>query len=111
MCGLVGDGGAGGGEGPYLEGCEPHEPVEAVVVGGDEAWPSPQVAWLALELVVLPHGVRCAGVGAGRALQDDLCPLPGDAAEETESVWAGPWVITEGRRHLSTPLPTLVRSG
>lgn len=78
-----------GRRGPYLEGCEPHEPVEAVVVGGDEAWPSPQVTRLALELIVLPHGVRSAGVGAGRALQDDLCSLPGDAVGETKSGWAG----------------------
>lgn len=71
--------------GAYLEGCEPHEPVEAVVVGGDEARPPPEVARLALELVVLPHSVWCTGVGAGRALQDDLRALPGDAVGETES--------------------------
>lgn len=75
------------------------------MVGGDEAWPSPQVTWLALELVVLPHGVRCAGVGAGRALQDDLCPLPGDAVEETESAWAGPGQSQVGWWRLSTWLP------
>lgn len=65
--------------GPYLEGCKPHEPVQAVVVWGDEARPPPRVTRLALELIVLPHGVRRTGVGAGRALQDDLCALLGDA--------------------------------
>lgn len=59
------------------------------MVGGDEARPSPQVTRLALELVVLPHSVRSAGVGAGRALQDDLCSLPGDAVGETKSGRAG----------------------
>lgn len=92
---------AGGGERPYLEGSEPHEPVEAVVVRGDEAWPSPQVARLALELVVLPHSLWCTGVGAGRALQDDLCALLGDAVGETESGLAG----------LSTQLPAPSRPG
>jgi len=52
-----------------------------VVVGGDEAWPPPWVTRLALELVVLPHGVRRAGVGASCALQDDLRALLGDAPE------------------------------
>lgn len=75
----------GGKERAHLEGREPHEPVEAVVVGGDEARPPPQVARLALEFVVLPHGVRRAGVGAGRALQDDLRALLGDAVGEAES--------------------------
>ena len=39
----------------YLEGSEPHEPVEAVVVGGDGAGTAASGAWLALELNLLPH--------------------------------------------------------
>lgn len=65
--------------GPHLEGGEPHKPIQAVVVRGDEAWPPLQVTGLALELVVLPLGVWRAGIGAGGALQDDLRAFLGDA--------------------------------
>lgn len=80
----------------HLESRRPHEPVQAVVVGGDEAGPPPRVAGLALELVVLPHGARRAGVGAGRALKDDLHTLPGDA--EGGRVRAPPTTAAEPQR-------------
>lgn len=65
----------------YLEGREPHQPVQAVVVGGDEAWPSPQVPRLALEVKLLPDSSGVVGVWAGCSLKDDFSSLLGDAAE------------------------------
>lgn len=89
--------------GPHLEGGEPHKPVQAVVVRGDEAWPPLQVTGLALELVVLPLGVWCAGIGAGGALQDDFRAFLGDAG------WGG----DQSGLHLPTltPTPDLSRPG
>ena len=39
---------------PYLKSCEPHEPVETVVIGRDDTWPSVHTPRLTLELNFLP---------------------------------------------------------
>ena len=68
----------------YLESCEPHQPVQAVVVWRDKAWPPPEVSWLTLELIVLPHCVGSTGIRAGCALQDHLSPFLGDTGGDEE---------------------------
>lgn len=61
----------------YLEGCKPHEPVEAVVVGGYDARTTASGSWFALELNLLPHSQLT--ISSQRAVvgpfQYDLCPL------------------------------------
>lgn len=61
----------------YLEGSKPHQPVQAVVVGADEAWPPFQVPRLAFEVKLLPDSSRVIGIQAGCPLKDDLCSLLG----------------------------------
>jgi hypothetical protein len=67
--------------GLYLEGSEPHEPVEPVVVGGDEAGASGQVPWLTQELVLLPHSLWVLRVLIHSTLQNHLSPLLSDTAQ------------------------------
>lgn len=50
-----GRGGPGNEAMMYLKGSEPHEPVEAVVVGGYGAGTTASGAWFALELNLLPY--------------------------------------------------------
>lgn len=68
----------------YLEGGEPHEPVQAVVVRRHEARPPVHVPGLTHELVLFPHRSRVLGIRAQSALENHLSALLSDAAEERE---------------------------
>lgn len=68
----------------HLEGSEPHEPVQPVVVGRYEAGPSVHISWLTPELVLLPNRLRVFGIWAQSSLEDHLRPFFGDASERTE---------------------------
>lgn len=63
-----------------LEGSEPHEPVQPVVVRWDQAGPCGNISWFTLELVLLPHHLRGFRIWAQSSLEDDLGPLLSDAA-------------------------------
>ena len=65
----------------YLKGGEPHEPVQTVVVGGDQAGGSRHVARFALELVLFPNCSGAAGVKAVCALKYDFRSLFGHTAK------------------------------
>ena len=62
-----------------LEGCEPHEPVQSVVVGRDETGRGRGVPRLTFELVLSPHCSSLLGRETGRGLYHHLGPLLGDA--------------------------------
>ena len=62
-----------------LKCCEPHQPVQSVVVGRDEAGRGCEVAGFALELVFSPHRPALLGRLAGRGLQHHLSSLLGHA--------------------------------
>ena len=70
----------------YLEGSEPHEPVEAVVVGGYGAGVAASGAWLALELNLLPYGHLSISPQGGvvGTFEYDLCPLLCDTGHINE---------------------------
>ena len=65
----------------HLEGSEPHEPVQPVVVGRYEAWSAVNVPWFTQELVLLPNSLRVLGILAQSALEDHFCTLLGNAEE------------------------------
>lgn len=67
----------------HLEGSEPHEPVQPVVVGRYEARSAVDVAWFTQELVLLPNRLRVLGILAQSALEDHLCTLLGNAEERS----------------------------
>merc|ERR1719507_2110796 len=75
-----------------LEGCKPHEPVQAVVVRGDYTGCLVKVSWLALDVVLLPDSGGVLGVGGPGALDHHLRALLGHAAKGTIGVHQPKWV-------------------
>ena len=65
----------------HLESGEPHEPIEAVVVGRNEAGWSGEVARFALELVFQPLRLRGLRVTAAGSLEAHLRALLRNTAE------------------------------
>lgn len=75
-----------------LEGGEPHEPVEAVMVGRDQARPPLHISRLALELVLYPQCRGVLRISAGGALEHYLRPLLGDAGDCGNSTGIRDWI-------------------
>lgn len=78
----------------HLEGSEPHEPVQAVVVRRYETRLSVKVSWLTRELVFLPNRLWGLGILTQSALENHLRALLGDAGKEWKwndgtKVWIG----------------------
>lgn len=63
----------------HLEGGEPHQPVQAIVVRRYETRPPVNVSRFALELVLLPNCLGVLGIPAQGSLEDHLGPFLGDA--------------------------------
>lgn len=63
----------------HLEGSEPHQPVQAIVVRRYETRSTGNISRFAAELVLLPNRLRVLGILAQGSLENHLCPLLGDA--------------------------------
>ena len=62
----------------HQEGSEPHEPVETVVIGRDETWPTSDGSRFTLELHLQPASVLPVGT-VECSLQHNLSSLSSDA--------------------------------
>lgn len=63
----------------HLEGSEPHQPVQSIVVRRYDTRSAVNISRFAAELVLLPNCLGVLGILAQGSLENHLCPFLGDA--------------------------------